>query len=161
MTQILTTHPDHAPRVVLILNALVRRLMSAGMPAGPNVLLTVTGRRTGIEHTFPVALMQVGGRMFVQSTFGDVEWVRNMRAARRATLRQHQTETPVDALELTPEAGGSVLRDALAPYRRNRIIARFARIFIPLASDATLEDHVRHVRGHPMFELVPRPGQDR
>ncbi len=131
------------------------------MPAGPNVLLTVTGRRTGLARTFPVALMQVDDRMFVQSPYGEVDWVRNLRVAGRATLIRHHRETPVDAVELTPQAGGPVLRQALAPYRRNRLVARFAQVFVPLGPDASLDDHVRHVQGHPMFELLPRQDRDR
>ena len=159
MTEIPATRPAHAPRIVALLNPLIRRLMSVGMPAGPNILLTVIGRRTGIPRTFPVALMRVGGRMFVQSPYGDVDWARNLRVAGRATMSRHSRETPVDAIELTPQEGGPILRDALVPYRRNRLVARFARIFVPLAADATLEDHVRHVEGHPMFELLPRLDQ--
>ena len=109
MTEIPATRPSRAPRVVTAFNPLMRRLMSAGMPAGPNVLLTVTGRRTGLARTFPVALIEVGDRMFVQSPYGEVDWVRNLRVAGRATLSRHHRETPVDAVELTPQAGGPVL----------------------------------------------------
>lgn len=163
MTEIPVTHPGpaRAPRIVPLLNPLMSRLMRAGLPAGPNVLLTVTGRRTGVPRTFPVALLKVDGRMFVQSPYGAVDWVRNLRVAGRAALGHGDGDTPVDAIELTPEEGGPILREALVPYRRNRIVARLARVFVPLAADATPEDHVRHVRSHPMFELMPRPRSDR
>jgi deazaflavin-dependent oxidoreductase (nitroreductase family) len=161
MTETPATHSSRAPRVVTAFNPLMRRLMSAGMPAGPNVLLTVTGRRTGLARTFPVALMEVGDRMFVQSPYGEVDWVRNLRVAGRATLTRHHRQTPVATVELTPQAGGPVLRQAPTPYRRNLLVARFARLFVPLAADASLEDHIRHVEGHPMFELVPSPERHR
>ena len=38
----------HVPRIVPLLNPLVRRFMGAGLPFGPNVLLTVRGRRRAI-----------------------------------------------------------------------------------------------------------------
>jgi deazaflavin-dependent oxidoreductase (nitroreductase family) len=161
MTHVTPDRRNHAPWIVRRLNPLMRRLMSAGMPAGPNILLTVSGRRTGLARTFPVALMRVRDRTYIQSPYGDVDWVRNLRVAGRAMLRAHGREVPMDAVELTPEEAGPILREALLPYRRNRLVARFARIFVPLAEDATLEDHVRHVRGHPMFELAPRPGPQR
>src|SRR4051794_40837944 len=96
-----TTMPPRGARLARAFNPLMRALMRAGMPAGPNVLLTVAGRRTGVPHTFPVALMQVGARRFVQSPYGEVDWVRNLRVAGRGTLVQQGRSSEVDAIELT------------------------------------------------------------
>ena len=62
----MSTNPSvpgaHVPRIVPMFNGLVRRLMRAGLPMGPNVLLTVRGRTSGSPHTFPVALLSWDGR---------------------------------------------------------------------------------------------------
>ncbi len=151
-------HPSRAPRIVAFLNPVVRRLMRAGVPLGPNVELTVRGRSSGLPRTFPVALIETGGRMFVQSPYGEVNWVRNLRADGSATLARGKRAQAVEAVELAPEAAEPVLRAALEPYRRNPLTAAVARVFVPIRADATADEYAEHVRHHPMFELVPRPG---
>ena len=146
----------HVPRIVPIANALIRRLMSAGLPSGPNVLLTVRGRTSGLSRTFPVALLESEGRLFVQSPYGEVNWVRNLRAAGEGVLARGRQREDVDASELTPEVAGPILRDAVAPYLRGRLAAAFVHLFIPLGRNASLEEYVEHIRQHPMFELRPR-----
>ena len=150
----------HVPRIVPLLNPLVRRFMGAGLPFGPNVLLTVRGRRSGLARTFPVALMESRGRRFVQSPYGEVNWVRNLRADGEAVLTHGRQRDRVVAVELTPEVAGPVLHDAVAPYLRSRLTAPFVRLFIPLRRDATIEDCIAHARHHPLFELRPPPGED-
>jgi deazaflavin-dependent oxidoreductase (nitroreductase family) len=125
---------------------------------GPNVLLTVNGRISGLPRTFPVALMGSGGRLFVQSPYGEVNWVRNLRATSEGVLTRGRRRDEVDAVEVTPEVGGPILQDALAPYLKRRLTARFVRVFVPLGRDASVEEFVEHVRVHPMFELRPRGG---
>jgi deazaflavin-dependent oxidoreductase (nitroreductase family) len=143
------------PRFVPFLNALVRRLMGAGLPFGPNVLLTVRGRKSGLDRTFPVALMETGGRLYVQSPYGEVNWVRNLRASGDAVLTRDRRRIPVAAVELEPEQGGRVIREAVAPFLRGRLTAAFMHVFVPLRRDATVEEYVEHVRRHPVFELRP------
>jgi len=147
---------DHAPRLVPIANRLVRRLAALGVPLGPNVLLTVRGRTSGLPHTFPVALMKTDGRLFIQSPYGQVQWVKNLRADGRATLTRSGKAEEVDAVEVTPEQAGPILQAAIAPYLRNRLGAAVSRVFVPLPPDASADDYVEHVRSHPMFELRPR-----
>src|SRR6478752_1643224 len=104
MTDIPAPGTSRVPSIVPILNPLIRRLLGAGLPFGPNVLLTVRGRRTGEPRTFPVAILALDGRRYVQSPFGEVNWVRNLRVAGEAVVtsgRQHETvravEVPTDA----------------------------------------------------------------
>jgi deazaflavin-dependent oxidoreductase (nitroreductase family) len=151
--------PDgRVPRIVPIFNGLAGRLMRAGLPMGPNVLLTVRGRTSGLPRTFPVALLGSAGRIYVQSPYGEVNWVRNLRAAGEGVLARGRRRDEVDAVELSPDEGGPILRDALAPYMRGRLTARFVRVFVPLGRHASVEDYIEHVRAHPMFELRPRGG---
>ena len=92
----------------------------------------------------------------MQSPYGEVNWVRNLRAAGEGVLARGRRHEEVDAVELSSEEGGATLRDAVAPYLRRRLTARFFRLFVPLGRDASLEDFIEHVRLHPMFELRPR-----
>lgn len=145
---------------------MLRRFLGAGLPSGPNVLLTVRGRTSGLNRTFPVAILELGDRRFVQASFGEVNWVRNLRAAGEAVVTKGRDSETVEAIELAPETAGPILRDALAPYRRSRLlravlggavrppvaVLRFFRI----RADETLEEYVAEAGRHPIFELCPR-----
>jgi deazaflavin-dependent oxidoreductase (nitroreductase family) len=156
MSHTSTLPSAHVPRIVHILNPLVRRLMAAGIPLGPNVLLVVRGRKSGLERTFPVALMEADGRLLVQSPYGEPDWVRNLRADPDATLIRGQRRDAVEAVELAPEIAGPLVRGAADRYLRRPLVSVFARLFIPLGRDAAPEDWVEHARTHPAFELRPR-----
>jgi deazaflavin-dependent oxidoreductase (nitroreductase family) len=147
---------SRAPSLVSFVNPLIRRLVGAGMPFGPNVLLTVRGRTSGVPRTFPVAVVEVRGRRFVQSPFGEVNWVRNLRAAGEAMVSKGRRQETVDAVEISPEEGGPILREALAPYVRSRVLAKVLGRFFDLRSTSTPEEYVAEARRHPMFELRPR-----
>ncbi|MGZ6341777.1 MAG: nitroreductase family deazaflavin-dependent oxidoreductase [Candidatus Limnocylindrales bacterium] len=147
---------SHVPSMVPLLNPLVRRVLGAGLPFGPNVLLTVRGRTSGLPRTIPVAILEVRGRRFVQSPFGEVNWVRNLRAAGEAVVSKGRDREEVEAVELTAEAGGAVLRDALAPYPASRVGKAIVGRLFRIGAGSTIEDYVAEAHHHPMFELRPR-----
>ena len=132
MTDIPAPGTSRVPSIVPILNPLIRRLLGAGLPFGPNVLLTVRGRRSGEPRTFPVAILELDGRRYVQSPFGEVNWVRNLRVAGEAVVTRGRERETVSAVEVPPEAGGPILRDALAPFFRSRLLAPVAGGFFHL-----------------------------
>jgi deazaflavin-dependent oxidoreductase (nitroreductase family) len=107
-----------APGFVGLFNPLVRRLLRAGPLLGPNALITIRGRKSGVAHTTPVALVEIQGRRWVVGTFGEVNWVRNLRAAGDATLSVGGRRDEMKAVELTGEARTAFFRDVLAPYAR-------------------------------------------
>jgi deazaflavin-dependent oxidoreductase (nitroreductase family) len=144
------------PSLIPILNPLIRRLLGVGLPFGPNVLLTVRGRSSGLPRTFPVAILELDGRRFVQSPFGEVNWVHNLRAAREAVVSKGRGREAVDAIEVVPEEGGPLLRQALAPYLRSRILRPVLGRFFHVGTDSTLDEFVAQARTHPMFELRSR-----
>ena len=154
MTRTTAFTTPHIPAIVPRLNPIIRRLLGAGLPFGPNVLLTVRGRTSGLPRTFPVAILEVDGRRFVQSPFGEVNWVRNLRADGAAIVSKGEAMESVEAIELTPEAAGPVLRAALAPYMRWRIGAFAIGRYFHVRPDSPMDDYVAVARQHPMFELV-------
>ena len=81
-----TASPAKAPSFVSLFNPLAQRLLRLGRVLGPNALITVRGRKTGEPRTTPVALVDIGGKRWVIGTFGDTNWVRNLRVAGEATL---------------------------------------------------------------------------
>ena len=153
MSNSATFETPHVPSIVPILNPLIRRLVGAGMPFGPNVLFTVRGRTSGVPRTFPVALIEYEGRRYVQSPFGEVNWVRNLRASGEATITKGRSREDVAALELTPDEAGLVLHAAVTPYQRSRIGAAMVKWLFHIERDATVEDFLAAAQLHPTFEL--------
>jgi deazaflavin-dependent oxidoreductase (nitroreductase family) len=101
--------------------------LAQGITVRPLALLTVRGRSSGRFHTMPVAVLERGGQRWVAAIFGEVGWTRNLRAAGQAIVTQGRSRTTVDALELTPETAGQVLKDAVAPIAASRLAAWFLR----------------------------------
>ena len=140
----------------------------AGLRRGlgePNVLLTVRGRRSGKPRTTPVAMFELGDRRFLEAAFGEVDWVRNLRASGEAVIRRGRWSQAVRAIELPPETAGKLLHDALAGFRRRGLLRSLlgpsvrppAAILYRyrLRIDDRLEDYVIHARRCPWFELLP------
>src|SRR5260370_833481 len=88
-----------APLFVRFLNPVAQRVLRVGPLMGPNALLTVRGRKSGVPRTTPVALVDIGGRRWVVGTFGEVNWVRNLRAAGEATVTVGRKAQEVRARE--------------------------------------------------------------
>jgi deazaflavin-dependent oxidoreductase (nitroreductase family) len=146
----------HVPSFVPALNGVIRRLLGAGLPMGPNGLLTIRGRSTGVPHTFPVAFLELDGRRYVQGTFGETNWVKNLRAAGEAVVSKGNASEEVDAIELTPDDAALVLRGALAPFVGRRLMRPLVGRFFNLPNRAGLDDYRVVARAHPTFELRTR-----
>src|SRR6202165_6342329 len=108
----------HIPGFVGFFNKLTQRMLGVGVPMGPNALITVSGRTSGEPRTTPVALIEIGGKRWVSSPFGDVNWVRNLRAAGQATLTFGRREELVTAIELSAEERVGFFRDFMGPFVR-------------------------------------------
>ena len=152
-------------RLLRLGNPLARRMIVAGMPTGaPNVNLVIRGRRTGIERTVPVTMLEIDGRRFVQATYGGSGWARNLRAAGEATLIDHDRRIPVRGVEVPPAEAGPILHQVLAPYRRSRLLRTLVGPTyrppigilrrIRLRVDETPAEYVAEARRHPLFELL-------
>lgn len=148
--------PYRAPGIVRVINPVVHRLIRAGLPFGPNVTLTVRGRSSGLPRTFPVAIVETGGRRFVQSPFGEVNWVRNLRADPDAVITKGSYQETVEAIEVAPEEAVIFLRASLDRYLRSPLLRPFVRAFTGVRPDSTPEEMLVRARQHPMFELRPR-----
>ena len=88
------------PWYVPLFGPIARFLLAAGVPLGFNGLITVRGRKSGLPRTTPVAIIEVSGRRWVWAPWGEVQWVRNLRAAGGATITFRRREQEVSATEL-------------------------------------------------------------
>jgi len=144
----------HVPFLVPLLNPIAHRLLRIGIPMGPNALLTVRGRKTGQPHTTPVALVEVDGRRWVQSPFGEVNWVRNLRAAREATITINRRPESVDAVELSTAETARFFKEVLGPYVGRIPMGRW--LLSLLGGGDILADPDAAAARHPVFELKSR-----
>ena len=120
---------------------------------GPNVLMTVRGRKSGMLYTFPVATLEVEGRQFLFSPFGEVQWVHNLRAAGEATIRRGRTDHRMTAFELTPEAAAPLLEAGMRPVLRMPMLGSMIAGWYGVDRDSTPAGYLAAARLHPGFEL--------
>jgi deazaflavin-dependent oxidoreductase (nitroreductase family) len=154
----------HGAWVLRLLNPLFIRYLAVGLPGGPNVLLTVRGRSTGRPRRAPVALLELGDRRFVQAAFGEVSWVWNLRASGQAVVRKGRRSETLDAVELDPAIAGSLMCQAVAPFRRSRLLRAVVGPttrppigvlhYFGVRIDQTASEYIADARRHPVFELI-------
>jgi len=142
-----------APWFVPLFNPVTRLLLRAGVPLGFNGLLTIRGRKTGLPRTTPIAIIEVDGRRWVWSPWGEVHWVRNLRAAGRATVTKRGHDEDMEATELDGAERVAFFRDIAGPVARSIPLGYW---FIRIVDGTDLNHPVEAARGRPVFELRPR-----
>lgn len=107
-----------APRRVRFFGAILQLLMDAGVPLGPNRLVTIRGRMSGLPRTTAIAVIEISGRRWVWAPWGEVNWVRNLRAAGAATITTGGEKEDVVATELDLSQRVAYFRDVYGPFVR-------------------------------------------
>lgn len=138
----------HIGPVVRISNAVMAALLRRGIKLGSNVLLTVPGRTSGEPRTTPVTILEWNGERWLQSPFGDVNWVRNLRAAGHATLTSGRRSEPISVVELTPAEAAPVFKGTLAAY------PAFVKDYFDVTAESPLEAFEAEAHRHPMFRVI-------
>jgi deazaflavin-dependent oxidoreductase (nitroreductase family) len=141
---------EKAPWFVHVGNVLTTILLRAGVKlVGPGnypaYLFTVRGRKSGQPRTIPIVILEQNGKRYLASPYGNVNWVRNLRAAREAILTRGRRSETVTARELPKGEAALVLR---ADIKRNP----FARNY-GVTADSSLEEFERAAASHPLFVL--------
>jgi hypothetical protein len=88
----------------------------------------------------------------VISPFGEVNWVRNLRAAGRATITFGSRREEVSAVELELTEAAEFIRDVLAPHARR---SRFGSWFVRYIDKIDIDNPLEAAQGRPVFELRP------
>ncbi len=130
-------------------NAFMRSMLALGISLNGTTLITVPGRKTGRPQSTPITMVEFNGQRYVQSPFGSVNWVRNLRAAGKATLSWGRRRETVIATELTPEQAAPVIKSILlhAP--------KVIRDYFDVTPESSLEEFIRDAPNHPMFAVQP------
>jgi deazaflavin-dependent oxidoreductase (nitroreductase family) len=141
------------PGWVVPFNAVARRLLAAGVPMGPNGLISVRGRKSGLPRTTPVTIIQSADRRYVLGVYGEVDWVRNLRAAGQARIRLRGRSQEMRARELSTDEAVAFFRDEFAPLVRG--YGGIAPWIVKHVDHIDISDPVGAARGRPVFELWP------
>jgi deazaflavin-dependent oxidoreductase (nitroreductase family) len=151
------TRTTRVPAIVRLSNPITRRLLRIGLPMGPNVLLTVRGRTSGEPRTAPVAIAEIDGRRWVIGAYGEVHWVRNLRAAGEALITTREGTEHVRAVALDQAAATAFFGETLPGYfaRLPWFGREFVRILFGLIAPDLLRDPERAAATRPVFELRP------
>ncbi len=146
------TRAAGVPRLVSLLNPLLRYLLAVGVPLGPNGLVTIRGRTSGLPRTTPLAIIERSGKRWVWSPWGESHWVRNLRATRRASITRRHRTVDVSATELGPSERVAFFRDVLGPLARS---APGGLTFGRIVDGVDLNDPEGTAEGRVVFELKP------
>ena len=145
-----------APLQVRLFGRVLKFLLGHRVPLGPNRIVLIRGRKSGVLRPTPIAVLRVGGRLFVWAPWGEVNWVRNLRAARRATIIERSGQEDVMATELDAPQRVEFFRDILAPYARR---IPFGLVFARLIDGVDLKHPVEIAKDRRVFELHPIQSQ--
>jgi len=85
-------------------------LLRLGSGPGGTYLLTVPGHRSGAPRSTPVTLVEEGGRRWLVAPYGEVAWVRNVRAAGKATLSRGGHTDEIALREVGTDEAAPVLK---------------------------------------------------
>lgn len=130
-------------------NAAFAAFTRLGLGKRYRYILTVRGRRTGLEHSTPVDVMTSGGQRFLVAAYGEVNWVRNLRAAKELTLTRAGKVEAFAAEEIHGEDAAPVIRT----YLHAVPVTRAYWDVDEHASDAELAAETAR---HPVFRLTAR-----
>jgi deazaflavin-dependent oxidoreductase (nitroreductase family) len=140
------------PWYVALFSPVLKALIRAGVPLGYNRLVTIRGRKTGLPRTAAIAVLEVSGRRWVWAPWGEVHWVRNLRAGGRATITGRRQSEEYTATELDAAERIAFFRDVLGPFARG---VPFGVSFVRLVDGTDLNDPVEAAEGRAVFELHP------
>src|SRR5258708_21379334 len=128
-------------------NVFMRTLLAFGISLNGTTLITVPGRKSGRPHSTPITMVEFEGQRYVQSPFGSVNWVRNLRAAGTATLSWGRRHEVVRVTELSPDQAAPVIRSMLP--RAPKVI----RDYFDVTPESSLEEIIRDAPNHPVFAV--------
>jgi deazaflavin-dependent oxidoreductase (nitroreductase family) len=133
------------------INWAVRPLAKRGLAGRSVYVLAVRGRKTGRRYETPVTLIEDGDRWLV-APYGEVNWVRNARAAGEVELTRARRSETLGIEEATAEQAAPVLKRYL------KAVA-VVRPFFDVKPDSSIEEFTREAPRHPVFRLTPRGSQ--
>ncbi len=129
-----------------IFNNLTKALVRLGFKLNTTYVLSVPGRRTGKTRSVPVTLVEEDGKRWLVAPYGDVEWVKNARAAGKVGL----TRGKHSEIETISELGAEEAVPVLKMYVERVPVPRS---HFDNGPDAPAEAFITEADRHPVFLL--------
>jgi deazaflavin-dependent oxidoreductase (nitroreductase family) len=148
--------PFHLTGGLRVVSTIITALVRLGLPVGPSALLSVRGRTTGKIYTTPIALVEDCGARWVVAAFGEVGWVRNLRAAGQAQLTRRRHTEAIGVVELGSREAAPILKRFLKESERVSFIKPYFYV-TPQSSLAAFEQEALY---HPVFRIVGVNGSE-
>ena len=98
------------PRYLKRMNKVMIAVQKLGIPTGPAMVLTVSGRKSGKPRSTPMTPFRFDGGLYVVAGYPGAAWAANARAAGTGTLSRGRRSRTVSIVELTAEQARPVLR---------------------------------------------------
>jgi len=130
-----------------VFNRLVRMLLQRGLGPRHTYLLTVPGRKSGRLSSTPVTLVEEESIRWLVAPYGEVNWVRNARAAAQVTLSRGRYAERVMIVELEPDESAPVLKKYITEIP-------ITRPFFDVRPESPLEAFQAEAHRHPVFRVV-------
>lgn len=140
-----TYHVNFADHVESVL---ITALVRAGLPMGTTSLLTVRGRKSGQPHTVVVLLVELDGQRWLVAPYGEVQWVRNIRAAGTAILTRGRRSETISVTELPAHEAAPILKRYLSK------VSGGVRSYFDVTKNSPLEAFEREASRHPVFQIT-------
>jgi deazaflavin-dependent oxidoreductase (nitroreductase family) len=106
----MSTLNPRPPRFLQTMNKLVIAMQKLGVPAGPSMVLTVPGRKSGQPRSTPMTPFDHDGGLYTVAGYPGADWAANARAAGLGTLTRGRRSRRVRIVELSTDASVPVLR---------------------------------------------------
>lgn len=139
----------HRTFVDRVNDAIITALLRTGVRLGTAALLTVRGRKSGQPHTVPVLPVEQGGQRWLVAPYGEVQWVRNIRAAGTATLTRGRHSETISVTELSVQEAAPILKRYLVIQHAADVQSSFAA-----TKDSPLEAFEHEAVRHPVFKIT-------
>jgi hypothetical protein len=137
-------------QVARILNRCWAVVHALGIAPNYLVTLEVSGRRSGRIIRLPLVMVVIAGERYLVSMLGEeVDWVRNVKAARGNVTLRHGRREEVRLEEVPADRRAPVLK---AYLKR----APGARPHLPIHKDAPLSEFEQLSSRFAVFRVVPR-----
>jgi deazaflavin-dependent oxidoreductase (nitroreductase family) len=128
----------------------INRLMSslARRGIGQSWVLSTTGRTSGERRDFVITPVTYDGDRYLVAPYGDVSWVKNVRANPRATLSRGGVSLRITAVEVD----GDEAAHALAKYYAEN--SKYVAEFVEIPGDHTITDFHAVAEKYPVFKAT-------
>jgi deazaflavin-dependent oxidoreductase (nitroreductase family) len=138
--------PYRGTAVIACVNRVMRPLIDLGIAPPGTYTLTAKGRKSGQPRSTPVTLVEEGAERWLVAPYGDVNWVRNARAAGEVTLGRRGTLETVSVTELGPAESAPVLKKYLK-------VARITQPYFDARPGSPVGDFEAEAGRHPVFRI--------